>query len=107
MSTIADALDDEAAELERCAARLRERAQQLRDRVVPAPSGSKYLRARDLAELLAVHPRTVRRWRSEGRLPEPIAISGVLRWDRRVVEAWLAERGESSDQPSLPRQRAG
>jgi len=99
---VADALDAEAAELERCAARLRERAVQLRSPAA-APTARRLLRVRDLAELLQVDERTVRRWRDERRLPEPVAIAGITRWRAEDVEAWL----ETSDQTSLRRARAG
>ena len=47
----------------------------------------------DLAELLCVDDRTVRRWRSEGKLPPAIELGGsVVRWRAEVVERWLRER---------------
>jgi len=101
--SIADVLDAEAAQLERVAARLRERAVQLRERVVPASTERRYLRVRDVAELIGVNARTVRRWRSEGVLPPALAIEGVVRWRAEDVEAWLG----SSNQPSLSGARAG
>jgi len=104
---VADALDAEAAELERCAARLRERALQLRERVVPAPNERRFLRARDVAELIGVNARTIRRWRSEGILPPALEIEGIVRWDRRAVDAWLAARSAASNQASQVRCNAG
>jgi len=102
--TLAAGLDALADRLEREARDLRERAQRLREPSVPAAGEKRYLRARDVAELLQIDVRTVRRWREQGLLPEPIAIAGVVRWDRRVVDEWLAA---SSDQPSQVRRSAG
>ncbi len=103
MSSLADALDAQADSLERSAAELRERARELR-LTGPALVASPYLRVRDLAELLRVNERTVRRWRSEGVLPPAVEIAGVVRWRREAVEAWLAGR---ADQPSQVRAQAG
>lgn len=51
------------------------------------------LTARDLAERLGVDVRTVRRWRSAGRLPRAIELGGVVRWDPAVVREWIASGG--------------
>ena len=51
------------------------------------------LAARDVASLLQVNARTVRRWRSEGKLPPAIEISGVIRWHPGVIRDWLADGG--------------
>lgn len=42
--------------------------------------------ARDLAKLLQVSVRNVWRLRSAGRLPAPIRIARVVRWDRRDID---------------------
>jgi len=47
----------------------------------------------DLAVLLQVDARTVRRWRSEGKLPDAVELGGVIRWDSGVVRSWLAAGG--------------
>ena len=46
----------------------------------------------DLSELFNVAPRTVRRWRSEQKLPPALTIGGVVRWRRQDVFDWIAER---------------
>ena len=46
----------------------------------------------DMAGIMGVGDRTIRRWRSEGKLPPAIEIGGLLRWRREVVEAWIAAR---------------
>jgi excisionase family DNA binding protein len=47
------------------------------------------LSAKALADLLDVDAKTVRRWREEGRLPEPIQIGGVIRWRAEDIDDWL------------------
>jgi predicted DNA-binding transcriptional regulator AlpA len=44
-----------------------------------------------LARELAVSPRTIRRWISEGRFPRPILVSpgGPARWRVGQIEDWL------------------
>ena len=59
-----------------------------------APSHEQLLDASGLASMLAVTPKTIRRWRDEGRLPAAIDFGGTLRWRRSTVESWLAEREE-------------
>ena len=47
------------------------------------------LSAADLARLFQVQEKTIRRWRDEGRLPEPVQIGGVVRWHAGELDAWL------------------
>ena len=55
------------------------------------PAVPRTLSIEDLAGVLQVDPKTIRRWRSESRLPDAIEIGGVVRWDPRVLDAWLQE----------------
>jgi excisionase family DNA binding protein len=48
---------------------------------------------RDLASLLRVTDRTVRRWVREGHLPRPMRVRRTNRWLRGTVMRYLAERG--------------
>ena len=50
------------------------------------------LDAEQMAELLRIDVRTLRRWRHEGKAPRPLKGKGPLRWRRADVERWLAER---------------
>jgi len=56
-----------------------------------APSGD-LLDANELAALMKIEIRTLRRWRQEGRAPKPLKGKGPLRWSRTSVETWLDER---------------
>ena len=49
-----------------------------------------FIRIDDLASLLGVTKVTIWRWRKEGRLPAPIAVSPrIVGWKRETIEAWL------------------
>lgn len=54
-----------------------------------ADSAPGLLSANDLVRLFQVDRKTIRRWRDEGRLPEPVQIGGVVRWHAGVLDAWL------------------
>ena len=46
----------------------------------------------DIADLLRVSTRTIHRYRSEGRLCEPLLLGGrTPRWRRADIQRWLAE----------------
>lgn len=46
-----------------------------------------------VAALIGVTPSTVRKYRSDGRLPEPHAVYGASPvWQRADIEAWHASR---------------
>lgn len=49
-----------------------------------------------LAALLHVKERTLRRMRSDGRVPEPIMLgTNKPRWLRTEIDAWLAKEARS------------
>ena len=48
--------------------------------------------SKQLAEILGVGVRTLRRWRHEGRAPRPLKGDGPLRWRRTDVDRWLQGR---------------
>jgi len=58
----------------------------------------------DVAEMLQVAVRTVRRLRSTGKLPQPVTIGRSVRWRREDLEEWIAEgcpaKGQSKDRDS-------
>ena len=55
-------------------------------------NGSECLSAVQVAEMLGVGPRTLRRWRHEGRAPRPLRGSGLPRWRRTDVLRFLEQR---------------
>lgn len=63
--------------------------------VKPAPERARLLRVQNLAELLQVDARTVRRMRARGELPPALDLGSVLRWDAAEFERWLEGRREA------------
>jgi predicted DNA-binding transcriptional regulator AlpA len=59
---------------------------------VPNPSLGSLLTVDDVARMLAVSSKTVRSWRSAGRLPRPLAIAGVIRWRPESIAGWLRQQ---------------
>lgn len=52
-----------------------------------------YLSMGDIAEMLGVAHNTIRKYRSEGRLPEPDAMTGPTPgWLPETIEAWQLAR---------------
>lgn len=49
------------------------------------------LDVRAVAELLNCAPRTVYRLADSGRMPSPIKLSALVRWNRATLEKWLAD----------------
>lgn len=43
-----------------------------------------------VAALMAVSPRTVRLLTDAGRMPAPIRLRGLVRWNRGTIDAWIA-----------------
>ena len=43
----------------------------------------------DLAKLMHVHLRTLRRLRHEGKIPEPLFLNSHPRWRRADIDRWL------------------
>jgi hypothetical protein len=56
----------------------------------PKPA-SALMDAAELAEVLKVDARTVRRWEVDGTIPKAIQIGGAKRWKRAVIDRFLAE----------------
>lgn len=46
--------------------------------------------AKQLAEVLGLSVRTVRRLDSSGKLPRPLRIGGAVRWSLEDISAWIA-----------------
>lgn len=64
-------------------------AGELRARATASHDRPEFMTVVDLAGLLRVGEKTIRRWRLERYLPEPLVLRGVIRWRRSDVDAWL------------------
>ncbi len=49
------------------------------------------LSVKDLARLLGCSVRHVFRMSDAGQMPPPVKLGALVRWNRKVVEAWIAE----------------
>ena len=59
------------------------------------PAGPpRLLTVKQVAELVGVDERTIRRWRDEEKLPPAITIGGVIRWYENDILDWLDEAKE-------------
>ena len=47
--------------------------------------------AGDVAAMLKCSRRTICRLMDAGRIPAPIRLGGLLRWDRRALLEWIAQ----------------
>ena len=56
----------------------------------------------DVAECLALSPRTVRRWRSQGAGPRWFRVGREVRYDPAEVHRWLDEECEWSEPVEPP-----
>jgi predicted DNA-binding transcriptional regulator AlpA len=56
--------------------------------------GDVLLAPADLARLLKIDARSVRRLRNAGEVPEPVMIGSAPRWLRQEILRWLAERAD-------------
>ena len=45
--------------------------------------------AKEVAKVVGISLRTARRWDVEGRLPKPIRIGSVVRWNISELEKWI------------------
>ncbi|WLD13111.1 helix-turn-helix transcriptional regulator [Planctellipticum variicoloris] len=48
------------------------------------------LTVRQVAELLVCSPRHVYRLSDAGRMPRPVRLGGLIRWQKSEIDAWLA-----------------
>ena len=47
--------------------------------------------AERVAELLGISKRTLWRLLSAGRLPEPVRLGGVVRWNQGELQDWIEQ----------------
>ena len=48
------------------------------------------LTSREVAALLRCSERSLRIWRKQGRIPEPVTIGSAVRWERATLARWIA-----------------
>jgi excisionase family DNA binding protein len=93
---VADLLADAATALRALAEGHENQLAVAPERAVMAPvKRPPLLSVRDVAEILGVDARTVRRWREERKLPPALTVGGIVRWERADIEAWIAARTAS------------
>lgn len=56
----------------------------------PAPDAA-LMTVDDVAALLAVSPRTVRRMADSGAMPPPVRLASLVRWRLADLDRWLAD----------------
>ncbi|MBL9162244.1 MAG: helix-turn-helix domain-containing protein [Planctomycetaceae bacterium] len=56
-------------------------------------SPQRMIDVRDVATILSVSTRTVRRLTSSGVLPQPVRFGRNVRWRLADIDAWIAHRG--------------
>ncbi len=65
------------------------------------PDPNELLTMKEIASLVKVTAKTVRRWLSEGRMPDPTFDDGakVKRWKRCIIVAWMDAGGPRNPRP--------
>ena len=59
-------------------------------KVLPSDQIPALLDVRRVAELLGCSPRHVYRLADSGRMPSPVKLGDLARWNRAALEAWIA-----------------
>ncbi len=44
----------------------------------------------DVARILSCSPRTVNRLATSGRIPKPVRLGRLVRWNRQIIDEWIA-----------------
>jgi excisionase family DNA binding protein len=57
----------------------------------PAESKPELLDVNAVAAMLGASSRTVRRLADWGRMPRPVSLGRMVRWQRSVIEEWIRE----------------
>jgi len=65
---------------------------------MPATDGSPVmLTLREVASLLGIGLRTLRRHIAAGNFPKPIRLGGTLRYSLKAVKSWIDARSEEGN----------
>jgi excisionase family DNA binding protein len=65
--------------------------QPMKEASKPADTPSELLDVNAVAALLGASSRTVRRLADWGRMPRPISLGRMVRWQRSVIEEWIRD----------------
>ena len=57
----------------------------------PSQSESILLDVTSVAELLGCSSRHARRLADAGKMPRPVKLGALVRWNRQVIEDWIKE----------------
>lgn len=57
----------------------------------PSETKSELLDVNAVAALIGASSRTVRRLADWGRMPRPVSLGRMIRWQRSVIEEWIRE----------------
>lgn len=57
----------------------------------PADASAKLLDVQAVAELLNCSARHVYRLTDAGRMPAPVKLGALVRWNRSAIESWINE----------------
>jgi excisionase family DNA binding protein len=57
--------------------------------LTPADTSAKLLDVQAVAALLGCSPRTVYRLSDAGKMPSPVKLGALIRWNRAAVEEWI------------------
>lgn len=64
----------------------------------PTYTQKRLLGRADIKRLLGISEATLRRWREDGTLPQPIRFGRrLIRWDAQTIEQWLASRSHEAN----------
>ena len=55
------------------------------------PEIAALLNVGDLARMLDCSPRHVYRMCDAGKMPKPLRLGALVRWDRNVIETWISD----------------
>lgn len=57
----------------------------------------RFLIITEITRMLRCSPRTVYRLASTGAMPHPVRLRGLVRWQQRVIQDWIAAGCPATD----------
>ena len=63
----------------------------MRESTTPKSSELTLLDIHSVAKLLGCSPRHARRLADAGKMPRPVKLGALVRWNRQVIEDWIKE----------------